>query len=54
MTSGVIPPQKRAYVQALMDRRNEFVRQAEGLQARMDALHAKIAAFDDEIADAVG
>jgi hypothetical protein len=42
---GLVPIERREYVQALMDARNGFVRQCEELEA-------KIAALDDEIAAA--
>jgi aconitase B len=37
-------------LQATIDRRNKYVRQARGLQARADALYAKIARIDAELA----
>lgn len=36
-------------LQPLIDRRNRFVLQCRGLQARVDKLESRIAALDDEI-----
>lgn len=44
---GIVPPEKREYVQSLMNARNGFARQREQLAA-------KIAALDEEIAEAAG
>jgi hypothetical protein len=49
---GVVPVEQREYVQQLIDRRNKFARQRDGLQGRVDKLDAKIAAVDREIAAA--
>ena len=46
---GFVPVEKREYVQGLMDRRNKYAMQAEGLQARADKLYAKVDALDNEI-----
>ncbi len=48
---GFVPPEKRAHLQEMIDRRNRYAKQACGLQARVDKLEAKIAAIDNEIAD---
>jgi hypothetical protein len=50
--SGIVPPEKREYVQGLMDRRNKYHAQADGLQARVDKIRAKIDALDNDIAAA--
>lgn len=49
---GFVPVEKRAFVEAVISRRNRYVMQAEGLQARVDKLYAKITALDEEIAAA--
>jgi hypothetical protein len=39
----------RAHVEALIERRNKFATQAQGLQARADALYEKLKRLDAEL-----
>jgi len=49
VSKGVIPVEKRAHIQSVIDRRNKYMTQAEGLQARADKLYKKVDALDAEI-----
>ena len=40
---GVVPPEKREYVQELCDERNRLVRQIERLESRVMAIDTEIA-----------
>ena len=46
---GFVPIERRAFVQAIIDRRNKYAAQAKGLQARADKLYKKVEALDDQI-----
>jgi hypothetical protein len=42
--NGVVPPERRAFVQELIDERNSLVQQVERLESRVAVIDAQIAA----------